>query len=169
MNRCLNRLVKVRAPAEIIVEKLDFRAPGLSRRMNRLLSNMGRGAINAKLRELEERFGIKCRKVNAAYSSQTDSACGYVDKKNRKEQARFRCLWCGHKQHADVNAARNLRRRSAETTVTSRASRDALLETLIRQHLERFTRPRGRPADPRLFSLYFKSWADSVTLTGPYT
>ena len=62
VNRCLNGLVRMHAPAEIIVEKLDFRALGLSRRLNRLLSNMGRGSIEAKLREREERFGIKCRK-----------------------------------------------------------------------------------------------------------
>jgi putative transposase len=81
VGRCLNKLVAVRAPAELVLERLDFRAPGLSRRFNRLLSNMGRGFIEAKLKDLEERFGITCRKVIAAYSSQADSACGYVDKK----------------------------------------------------------------------------------------
>jgi putative transposase len=157
IGRCMNRLVKVRAPAEIIVEKLDFHAPGLSRRLNRLLSNMGRGAIEAKLKELEERLGIKCKKVPAAYSSQTDSVCGYVDKRNRRKQAEFHCLWCGHHQHADVNAARNLiQRRSMEShSGTSRASRDALLGELVRQHTERFARPRGRSADPRLSNPYF--------------
>ena len=45
-----------------------------------------------------------------AYSSQTCSkpSCGYVDKKNRPKQAEFVCRACGHKIHADVNAARNL-------------------------------------------------------------
>ncbi|MCE4546350.1 zinc ribbon domain-containing protein [Caballeronia sp. PC1] len=163
VNRCLNRLVAVRAPAEVIVERLDFQAPGLSRRLNRLISNMGRGFIEAKLKDLEERFGIRCTKVIAAYSSQTDSACGYVDKNNRTAQARFKCRWCGHRQHADVNAARNLvRRRSPGLTDTGRASRDALLSALVRQHVERFTRPRGRPADPRLSNPYFSAWAASV-------
>ena len=76
VGRCLNRLVATRAPAELVVERLDFRAPGLSRRLNRLLSNMGRGFFEAKLKDLEERFGITCNKVIAAYSSQADSACG---------------------------------------------------------------------------------------------
>ncbi|SAL80491.1 hypothetical protein AWB68_05869 [Caballeronia choica] len=66
VGRCLNRLVAVRAPAELVIERLDFRAPGLSRQLNRLLSNMGRGFIEAKLKDLEERFGITCRKVIAA-------------------------------------------------------------------------------------------------------
>ncbi|SKC99170.1 Putative transposase DNA-binding domain-containing protein [Burkholderia sp. CF099] len=168
VNRCLSRLVASRAPAEIAVEQLDFRAPGLSRRLNRLISNMGRGFIEAKLKDLEERFGIRSTKIIAAYSSQTDSACGYVDTKNRKQQT-FRCLWCGHRTHADVNAARNLvRRRSLGVTGFARTSRDALLGALVRQHIERFTRPRGGPADPRLSNPYFRSWTDATRLIGAY-
>ncbi|CAL8477092.1 hypothetical protein [Caballeronia sp. S22] len=51
VGRCLNRLVAVRAPAELLIERLDLRAPGLSRRLNRLSSNMGRVFIEAKLKE----------------------------------------------------------------------------------------------------------------------
>jgi putative transposase len=43
IGRCLNRLAKVRAPAKIIVTKLNFRDPGLSRCINKLLSDMVRG------------------------------------------------------------------------------------------------------------------------------
>ncbi|MEZ2352120.1 hypothetical protein [Caballeronia sp. RCC_10] len=38
VGRCLNRLVAARAPAELVLERLDFRAPGLSRRLNRLFT-----------------------------------------------------------------------------------------------------------------------------------
>ena len=169
VGRVLNRLVVTKAPAELVVERLDFRAPGLSRRLNRLLSNIGRSAIEAKLKDLEERFGIAVRKVMAAYSSQADSACGYVDKKNRTAQAKFSCRWCGNRQHADVNAARNLlERRSLENTGASQASRDALLGSLVRQHTERFNRPRGRSADPRLSNPYFRSWSAKVTSKDSY-
>lgn len=55
--------------AEFMVQRMDFRAPGLSRRLNRLLSNIGgRGAIEAKHKGLEAWFGITCRGVVAAYS-----------------------------------------------------------------------------------------------------
>ena len=37
------------------LERLDFRMPGLSRRMNRILTNCGRGVLRAKLQDLEER------------------------------------------------------------------------------------------------------------------
>ncbi|MFL9911432.1 zinc ribbon domain-containing protein [Paraburkholderia sp. RL17-337-BIB-A] len=170
VNRILNRLVTTKAPAELVLERLDFRAPGLSKRLNRLLSNMGRGIIEAKLKDLEERLGIKTTKALAAYSSQTDSACGYVDRANRSTQALFACRWCGHRKHADVNAARNLlQRRSLEDTGSGRAIRDALLDKLVRQHVERYHRPRGRSADPRLSNPYFRSWAATAKSIGPFS
>ena len=46
--------------------------------------------------------------VDPAYTSQTCSACGYVDAGNRTDQKTFHCLHCGHEAHADVNAARNI-------------------------------------------------------------
>jgi transposase len=50
--------------------------------------------------------------VNAAYTSQTCSVCGFADSASRKSQARFACTSCGYTGHADVNAARNIRDRA---------------------------------------------------------
>ena len=47
-------------------------------------------------------------KVPAPYTSQTCSRCGHTDKQNRKTQADFACLSCGHRDNADVNAALNI-------------------------------------------------------------
>jgi len=49
-------------------------------------------------------------KVNPAYTSQTCSECGYVDKKNRKTQKSFECQNCGFERDADINAAINILR-----------------------------------------------------------
>ena len=48
--------------------------------------------------------------VNPAFTSQTCAACGTVDSESRNAR-RFYCVACGHADHADVNAARNIRRR----------------------------------------------------------
>ncbi len=48
--------------------------------------------------------GIHIVYVNPAYSSQTCSQCGTIDKRSRVGQA-FRCITCGHMAHADLNAA----------------------------------------------------------------
>lgn len=113
IGRLLNRLAAddVR---ELVVERLDFRGGGLSRRMNRLCTRTGRCVLKARLQRLTERHGITVTAVPAPYSSQQCSGCGYVHKTNRNSQARFVCGFCGKKLHADVNASR---------TVASRRSR----------------------------------------------
>lgn len=50
--------------------------------------------------------------VPAAYTSQTCAECGVVDARSRKSQAVFACVACGHGDHADTNAARNIMRGS---------------------------------------------------------
>ena len=110
VNRVLNRLVETHAPSELLLERLDFSSPALSRRMNRLVSNCGRSVVKAKLADLAERFGIASDEVDPAYTSQRCSACGHVHRSNRKGDL-FRCRRCGLTLHADVNAARNIRQR----------------------------------------------------------
>lgn len=46
--------------------------------------------------------------VSAAYTSQMCSCCGHKASENRKSQEDFLCLWCGHQEHADINAAKNI-------------------------------------------------------------
>ena len=46
--------------------------------------------------------------VDYRYTSQTCSCCGHSTKENRKSQAEFECLACGHNENADVNAAKNI-------------------------------------------------------------
>ena len=110
VNRVLNRLVETHAPGELLLEKLDFRSPELSRRMNRLVQNCGRSVIKVKLEDLEERFGIVSAEVDPAYTSQQCSSCGYVHASSRNGE-RFTCRRCGLTLHADTNAARNIRQR----------------------------------------------------------
>lgn len=167
VGRILNRLVETHAPAEIVVERLNFKNPDLSRRLNRILQNFGKRIVKAKLQDLEQKFGITVTEVHAAYSSQEDASCGYVDKRNRPEQRVFRCLWCGSQRHADVNAARNLRlRRSQPLLSDPRRHRSDILAQLVRRFGERFTRLKGGPADPRFSNPYFRDWKATVMLTG---
>lgn len=53
--------------------------------------------------------GVDVVLVSPAYTSQTCAACGHTAKANRRSQAEFCCVACGHTDHADVNAARNIR------------------------------------------------------------
>lgn len=53
-----------------------------------------------------ELHGVPVVFVDPAYSSQTCSECGAIDKKSRKSQSVFHCVHCGALLHADANAAR---------------------------------------------------------------
>jgi putative transposase len=113
INRVINRIVAIYSPAEIVVERLNFQNPNLSRRMNRLLSRFGKGILTKKLSSVSETYGIKITETNPAYSSQECSICGYVDKNNRKSQSVFSCECCDETIHVDVNAARKHAARSS--------------------------------------------------------
>lgn len=51
--------------------------------------------------------------VDPAYTSQRCHLCGHTAPENRKSQAVFECTNCGHADHADTNAARNILHRAA--------------------------------------------------------
>lgn len=53
--------------------------------------------------------GVPVILVDPRNTSRMCSVCGHVAKSNRKSRAEFRCTACGYEQHADVNAARNIR------------------------------------------------------------
>ena len=57
---------------------------------------------------LEQKAPGRIEKVNPAYTSQTCCVCGHRAPENRKNQAVFRCVACGHQANADVNAAVNI-------------------------------------------------------------
>jgi putative transposase len=58
--------------------------------------------------------GVPFVQVDPAYTSQTCSACGWVDKRNRRSQSGFECGRCGFVGHADHNAAINIAARGVE-------------------------------------------------------
>ena len=105
--------------------------------MNAILRNCGRSIIQSKLADLEQRFGVAATEVNPAYTSQTCSACGYVDRRNRPSQSRFKCLWCGREMHADLNAASNVGERRARLIGSVFQSKAAVLAELVRGFGER--------------------------------
>ena len=68
---------------------------------------------------LEHKAAGRVQKVDAAYTSRTCSACGHCASESRESQASFRCVACGLRLHADVNAARNI---AAGRAVTARGA-----------------------------------------------
>ena len=86
-------------------------APGTNVRakagLNRVILATGWGELEQMLRYKAPRVVL----VAAHHTSQTCHPCEHVDAKSRVSQSLFRCTACGHQEHADRNAARNIRRR----------------------------------------------------------
>lgn len=53
-------------------------------------------------------LGIPIEYVRPEYTSQTCFLCKHTEKENRVSQAEFLCKKCGNKDHADINAAKNI-------------------------------------------------------------
>lgn len=61
-----------------------------------------------------KRGGSRYWEVRAAFTSITCPECGLSDKASRPDRDTFKCIRCGHQDHADVNAARNIAKRGRE-------------------------------------------------------
>jgi len=90
----------------VVIEKLNVAGLGKGK-LARQVHGAGWSAFVAMLRYKLEARGGQVVEVPAAYSSQTCTECQHVDAGNRKGES-FHCTKCGHKAHADVNAAKVL-------------------------------------------------------------
>ncbi|MET8330118.1 transposase [Streptomyces sp. NPDC005181] len=70
-----------------------------------------------------KRAGVPLVYVDPAYTSQQCSECGYIDRKNRVDQATFACRSCGALMHADDNASHNIGRKGEAVWISGRESR----------------------------------------------
>ena len=76
--------------------------------LNRAILDKGWHRLELALRNAARSTGTAVVLVNPAYTSQTCNRCKEVDAKSRESQAVFVCTACGHRDHADVNAAKNI-------------------------------------------------------------
>jgi putative transposase len=95
-------------------------APGRNVRakagLNRSIHAAGWGQLVTRL---EHKAPGRVERVDPAYTSQICHACGHRAAESRESQAAFRCRACGHVDHADVNAAKNI---AVGRTVTARGA-----------------------------------------------
>ena len=85
-----------------------------SKKQRRSLHSWSFGQLQGFILYKAKRAGVPVRFVDPRNTSRTCGACGCVDKRNRKSQAAFRCVACGHTDNADSNAAENIRRAAVD-------------------------------------------------------
>lgn len=86
-----------------------------SKEQRKRLHSWAFGHLRACIEYKARRAGVAVFAIDPAYTSQTCPACGVIDRKNRPSQSVFRCVGCGHAQHADDVAAGNIASRGAVT------------------------------------------------------
>ncbi len=90
-----------------IRDRTRFRKPQRNR-----MGSWGFDQLRQFIAYKAKQAGVLLKIVNPAYTSQMCSSCGHVERGNRSSQSRFCCRQCGLIDHADCNAARNIRARA---------------------------------------------------------
>jgi putative transposase len=147
INRILNSYVKTHNPKSLVVEELDFKGSKLSKLFNRLIGISGRQAINAKLQDLREKYGLDITEVNPAYTSVSCHKCHYTDKRNRKG-LKIDCRWCGNQCNADFNASMNIRARRSSPIGHRYTKKANILNELHQQFISRYLETSNRSLKP---------------------
>lgn len=99
--------------------------------LNRSILEIGWSQFQQYLKYKIDAAGGDLRLVDPAYTSQTCSCCGIIEKTNRKSQAVYECAECGLEINADTNAAINILRAG-----TRPAKDEAQVSIQRKSHLE---------------------------------
>jgi putative transposase len=82
--------------------------------LNRAILASGWGMLGHRLKQKGDASGVTAVFVDPRFTSQQCHPCGHTEAANRESQV-FRCQRCGHEDHADANAARNILARGLAT------------------------------------------------------
>jgi len=141
INRAVNKCLEEHEGYQVAYEQLSVRTMKYkARAMNAYLYASNLGHIPQQLAWATAKHGIRATKVKSAYSSQECNVCHYVDRKNRPNQQTFCCQVCGHKLHADENAALNIERRRYDEELRACHDKIEVKALLLHRHQEWRTR-----------------------------
>lgn len=95
---------------------------------NTFLKNWTYYDLQQKIKYKAEDVGIKVVYIDPQYTSQRCHQCGHIDKENRQEQAKFKCLKCEKEFNADYNAAKNIAIPQIEDIIKEESRKNGLAE-----------------------------------------
>ena len=119
-NHVISKQIVKHAGSVIVLEDLSTIECHRSKKMNKWLSDWKFYELELFLQYKAEAVGKRIEFVDARYTSQKCSACKYISKSNRKKE-KFCCGRCEYSEHADVNAAKNIRDNYIISTLECRA------------------------------------------------
>lgn len=93
----------------IVIEELTgIRNKRLRKKQRTLLNNWSYFQLEQFITYKAMTKGIDVKHIDARYTSQRCSKCGFTCRSNRKSQSDFCCKQCGFRLNADLNASRNI-------------------------------------------------------------
>ncbi|WP_411376618.1 RNA-guided endonuclease InsQ/TnpB family protein [Desulfurobacterium thermolithotrophum] len=100
----------VPAGGTIILEKLKGirKRVKVSKKNRRWIHSWNFAQLQQFIEYKAQSKGIRVVYVDARYTSQKCSRCGYISRSNRTDQSHFVCKHCGFSLNADLNASRNI-------------------------------------------------------------
>jgi IS605 OrfB family transposase len=119
-NHCMSkRIVSLAERSRLAIALEDLKGIRTRVKANKAqrkrLHNWGFGQLRAFIAYKAKRGGVLVVTVDPRNTSRKCPACGCIDKHNRQTQSKFRCVECGHSNHADHNAAGNIASRATVT------------------------------------------------------
>lgn len=110
VNHCVSKQLANQPKFSIFVlEDLSgIRTQRRGKKLNKWLSSWAFYQLELFLKYKSERLGKQTKYVDARHTSQKCSVCKRIGRTHRTK-SRFHCRNCGHKIHADINAAINIR------------------------------------------------------------
>jgi putative transposase len=120
----------VRTYGLISVEDLNIRGM-VKTNLSKHVSDSGWYTFRQLLKYKSELHGRSFVAVKPKYSSQECFDCGHIDAGNRRSQSIFVCVKCGHEDHADLNASKNLLRRGQRLLAQSTDNSLRLAKELV--------------------------------------
>jgi putative transposase len=122
------------------------------RGLNRSILDASWSGLISKIEYVAVKSGKILLRVNPRHTSQTCSVCGFVDKASR-DREKFICTECGHFDHADKQAARNIKQKAVVEyglTLIKKVRRDSAEPkqlTLFETPSTELTVPKRRQSD----------------------
>jgi IS605 OrfB family transposase len=101
------RVIQMTRSAKGTVAKPGRRV-GQKAGLNRSILRQHWGLFAQRLQDKASRCGVEVVKVPAPHTSDRCRKCKHQEAGNRESQAVFCCLQCGHREHADVHAAKQI-------------------------------------------------------------
>jgi len=122
INHCISKKLANYNCGTFVLEDLKGirKQKSYSKKANKWLSSWPFFQFDMFLTYKCESVGKKVVKVDPKYTSQQCSNCGKIEKSSRNKSI-YHCIHCGHHQHADINAAINIKNKYI-LSVTSKMS-----------------------------------------------